>query len=84
MNEESIFDSLFLNLNHEALQTIQSTFCEVMHEGLRVLVVKESSMDELCELVAILRGEVLTRKKMFEPVVHIMIQDVQERLIYLR
>ncbi len=84
VNEEAVFDGLFSNLNHEALLQLQATFCDVIHEGLRVLVVKQSSMDELCEMVTILRSEVLARKKMFEPVVHRMIQDVQERLIYLR
>jgi hypothetical protein len=83
VNEESVFDALFSNLNHEALLHLQATFCEIIHEGLRALVVKQSSIDELCELITILRTEVLIRKKMFEPVVHRMIQDVQERLIYL-
>ncbi|KAL0480038.1 oligomeric Golgi complex subunit 3 [Acrasis kona] len=81
--EESIFDSIFSGQNKEALTSLQTTFCEMMHEGLRSLVVTQSHIDELCDLVSILKNEVLIRKKMHEPIVLHMIQDIQERLIYI-
>lgn len=67
-----------------------SSFCDLVYEGLRSMLIHENKIGVLCDVIDILRTEVLGDGTMprgastssFEPIVHHMIQDVQERLIY--
>lgn len=72
------------------MRVLLGSLCVLLYEALRSLVVHENDLDVLCDLVDILRNEVLLEgirsrgdsASAFTPVVHRMIQDVQERLIY--
>lgn len=70
-------------------EMIQS-FCFIMFESLRTVIIHEDNIETLAACVEILRREILHDSikpkrnylRYIEPIVHRMIQDVQERLIF--
>lgn len=63
--------------------------CEEVYGGVRTLVVHENDVDELCDAVEEVRGEAMERasehsvlQRALVPVLHRIVADIQERLIF--
>jgi hypothetical protein len=71
-------------------RALVESFCNIMYDTIRSLLIHENNIDILCDLIELLRIEILSEgikprgasAAAFEPIVHHMIQDIQERLIY--
>jgi len=93
--ETQLFQFLFSECKDERkvmsrFASLMTSVTNILYDTVREMVVKESRIDILCSLIEVLQNDILhdsikTKAKSttyFEPVVHMMVQDIQERLIY--
>eukprot|EP01080_Neovahlkampfia_damariscottae_P007241 gene7241-11559_t len=89
VQEIQLFENFFKNENLEIISLL-GIYSNFLYEGLRSLVLKVNDINILCDIILILRNEILIeaikpREKFlfsFSKTVHRMQQDVQERLIF--
>mmetsp|Transcript_6967 Transcript_6967/g.26044 ORF Transcript_6967/g.26044 Transcript_6967/m.26044 type:complete len:911 (-) Transcript_6967:908-3640(-) len=91
MHESKLYSRLFhSSLLRNSYRNLIQSLCNILYEQLRSVVIHEDSIEVLGSCVEILRKEILrdaVRPKrdllrFVEPVIHHMVQDVQERLIF--
>ncbi|KAF0978629.1 hypothetical protein FDP41_002449 [Naegleria fowleri] len=92
--ETHLFHHFFTNCKDERrlshrFSNFMGTFTNILYDTVREMAIKENRIDTLCSLIEVLRNDILqegikTKKTVpyFEAVVHLMVQDIQERLIY--
>ena len=89
VQEIQLFENFFKNENLEIISLLE-IYSNFLYEGLRSLILNVNDINILCDIVLILRNEILNeaikpREKFlssFSKTVHKMEQDVQERLIF--
>ncbi|EFC50117.1 predicted protein [Naegleria gruberi] len=93
--ETQLFQQLFsLSKDNRQIGNKFSHFMKgvtnILYERVRELIIEENRIDTLCSLIDILRSDILVERvqnkgkpsQAIEHMVHAMIQDIQERLIY--
>jgi hypothetical protein len=91
--EYQLFQDFFsvAPLSTQLVQELLGTLCKVLYTAVRPLVIHDVGVPLLCELVAIFKSEILEQQLVprgdsvtqLQLVVHRLVQDVQERLIYV-
>jgi conserved oligomeric Golgi complex subunit 3 len=89
IQEIQLFENFFKNENLEIISLLEN-YSNFLYEGLRSLIIKVNDIEILCDIILILRNEILNEAikprqiflDSFSRIVHKMQQDVQERLIF--